>query len=317
VTLAAVDPNDPNPRAEKLRTELSELLMRAEGLYSEIYTDVRIVERGILSMLLRANSRMGLRISQDAIRIFSDPEGTATVDAGPADSMARLYRIPFYGEGDAEYEIVIDLSRVPPFKIPNRQPEFKDQELVRIQLLDEKGIPSAYDKKLWLDRYSSTPTMRVYRLPRMKELRSQRFQLQVVPNGDYAHSLLNDIVRYTVSIASLRPDVRLKAEVVRDPSGLEPIVRVDVYGGSRILGATVRGLYQVTGVGGGQPGDFNTIDFQDDGVAPDRDKDDGIYTARIIVAGKPAPGAECRLGIAAFATDRQSTRNLPPGPSDA
>ena len=346
-TLQANNPdNNKDVAVGQMQEKVEQLLKDANDLYNLLYSDVRTVERGIAWVLLPVNARMNLIKYQKQIRNL-DPEDPLTIENIQVPRMERLYRMPFFGEEDAEYEVIVGLSHIPPFRIPNEQAKFARQELVQVQLLDDKGSLSAYSDSLKLDEPTSTPTMRVYRLPKVAGRKSQRFQLRVVPNTDYAGALLKDVVRYTVSIASLRPNVQLNAGIVYEPrvppaaaqpkklnetdadkllplttirgtfpSLLPgPVVEVSVYGGTPILGANVKGLYQV--LGKDNPLDkFPTIDFQDDGLTPDRAKDDGIYTAQIPVDGTPSGGADYRLGIQAFATDKQPTRNVAFEPSD-
>jgi hypothetical protein len=332
--------NDPASPFANANKQVGDLLKAADDLYLKVYADVRIIERGIASVLLPVNVRMGLRNYQQQIRAL-DPEDPLTVEATQVPRERRLYRIPFFGEEDAEYEIVVGLSHIPPFQIPSREPEFANKELIKVDLLDDKGSQSAYSDSLRLDTTVSTPTMRVYRLPKMAGRSSQRFQLQVTPNTDYAGVLLNDTVRYTVSIASLRPNVDLHTGIVYEtlrpadaakPEKINeteadrrqplntihgtfnsllpgPVVEVSVYGGTPILGASVKGLYQVLGKDNALDR-FPSIEFRDDGVTPDRVKNDGTYTAQIPVDGTPAGGAAYRLGIQAFATDKQHTQNV-------
>lgn len=337
-------------RNAALKDRLKTIGDSGDTLYQAIYSALRDVERGISEVLQPINARIKLDEFQKQVVGLDHDHALAIEDekAG-ADATRRL--IPFFGEEGAEIEIIVGLSHIPPFGVPSKAAQFEGKELLKVQLLDDGGKQSAYGDSLKLDPVASTQTMRVYRLPKdVSGRQSQWYRLEIAPDENYAGSLLADNVRYTVSIASLRPNVQLNTGIIYEPLTASPVltpkkiegeagrrpnidrsmrgtfsalmpgpvVEVQVYGGTAILGATVKGIYQV--LGGNNPLDrFPGIEFKDDGKTPDRVKDDGIYSAQIPLDATPDGGADYRLGIQAFADRRlngRKTSNVPFEPSD-
>ena len=322
----------------------------SDDLYKDIYLTLRDLERGVSQVLQPINLRFDLAMFQEQVQGL-DPDLPEGIKNSKLTRLEWLYTIPFYAEEKAEIEIVIGLSHVPPYAIPSQDAiaRYGDKELVEVRLLNEEGGQS--DASMSLDS-SSTRTMRVYRL-KADGRKSQWYQLRFVPNTDYAATLLDDTVRYTVSIASLRPNVQLNTgifyqpdrtmpeapkrldEAEKDVEARErswdqlrgtfqgqlpgPVVEVQVYGGTPILGATVKGIFQV--LGKSNPLDkFPGIDFTDDGKFPDRTMGDGVYTAQIKVNDTPPGGADYRVAIQAFANrigkPKRWTENIAFEPSD-
>jgi hypothetical protein len=116
-----------------------------------------------------------------------------------------------------------------------------------------------------------------------------------------------------------------------DPRNPAPVVEVQVYGGTAVLDATVKGLFQRLGrvedqFKGDQDSinEYEVFDFHDDGKEGDRVPGDGVYSARIALDPKlvPARGAEYRVAIQAFTTPEEQVkgtqaRNIQPEASDA
>jgi hypothetical protein len=333
-----------------LRKQLHDIEKSGDTLYQAIYSALRDVERGISEVLQPINARIKLDEFQKQV-VGLDRDHALAIEDAEAGADGTRHLIPFFGEEGAEVEIIVGLSHIPPFSVPSKAAQFDGKELLKVQLLDDGGKQSAYGDSLKLDPVASTQTMRVYRLPKdVSGRQSQWYRLEIAPDNGYASALLADNVRYTVSIASLRPNVQLNTGIIYEPltasSSLTqkkiegeaeqkptidrsmqgtfsalmpgPVVEVQVYGGTAILGATVRGIYQV--LGGNNPLDrFPGIEFKDDGKTPDRVKDDGIYSAQIPLDATPDGGADYRLGIQAFADRRlkgRKTSNVPFEPSD-
>ncbi len=231
----------------------------------------------------------------------------------------RFESVEFWAEEGAEFELIIGLSHVPDVK-----ELVAPQEVLKLTVTDVNG--RNYDARL--DYYASTPTVRVYRLrPRVPE-GGILLTANLDGNSECAKELFEwDIVNYTFSIASARPNVQLietlrqevptpednKPSIYRgsvrfDESNGVATIETQVYGGAPIVDAKVFGIYQRITTGLERLEEFPRLDFVDDGTKGDRVANDGTYTAQIVLADKDrgGEGAEYRVVIAAISTDKSA-----------
>jgi hypothetical protein len=279
----------------------------------------------------------------------------ANIDRVPFFAGPDPHEIPFYAEKNSEFEIVIGLSHIPPFDDPSLATleaearflkSLESPELVAMTLLDRDGRPLGLESLFQMDTERSTSTMRVYRLRDDPSRPEGWYRLKLVENAKYARMLQGDTMRYTVSISSLRPNVQLNVGLAYEPGDpaprgtfearrvgedkKDPIVEVQVFGGTAITGATVQGFYQVLGTSN-KLEKFPHVTFVDDGGGKDgsgdRVRNDGVYSARlpILVDDVPDGGAVYRVAIQAYTTGgRRDERgreiqaeNIAPEPSDS
>jgi hypothetical protein len=228
----------------------------------------------------------------------------------------------FQAERDADYEIVLGLSR------PLREFEELKLDHPQLQLLREGNL----EEKPYLGFVPevSTPTMLVFRAPKPS------LRAGVIGEGLYTPRLIMDRryfpvvgrdnrISYTFSVATPRPNVQLIASLrqpqakdgdfdpMKDPEYAyrgtipanltEAIIEVQVLAGASVRNAAVTGKYQRFD-STDKPIDTPSLTFLDDGIYPDLSKDDGVYTARVTLEPSTRRrGAEYRVWIQARPTE--------------
>ncbi len=266
------------------------------------------------------------------------PVDTLDEKGDPKPDAKRLPR--FYAENVrfdpqqplAEFELIVGLSEPLPGVDSDAIRDQKTEVLPDLRLYNDNG-QLVNTPSLHLDRDLSTPTCLIY-----------RFSPEFGETGWYTGAFLLkkgtlrrlglDTVNLTFSVASTRPNFRLTAAQVQMPNdpGLVPPppnrglarvmdrrvkVEVQVYGGTSVLGASIRGVLHKLDTGTAM---INPIaqDFYDDGKTyGDLKADDGIYTT-LISLDQIEKGQEYRVLIQAEST--QVSKNIAPedpGKNDA
>jgi hypothetical protein len=123
-----------------------------------------------------------------------------------------------------------------------------------------------------------------------------------------------DAINFNFSIGSNRRNVQLITGLVQDPNSRTrgtlsradgyATVQVQVSAGSSVLGARVRGFYQLITKGPG-PIIIQAVDFADSGLDGDSKADDGIYTTRIDIH-EVTEETEYRVFVLADTTEGQA-----------
>ncbi len=222
-----------------------------------------------------------------------------------AAAAPRNIRLPrFYAENQrfdktkqqAEFELILGLSRALPDVDDSAIRENKVDVLPELRFYNDNGLP-VETPSLSMDRDLSSSTFLVY-----------RFSPEFGETGWYTAALLikektmrrlsTDSVNYTFSVASTRPNFRLTTALMQmpdDPDLVPPpprrgLVRamdrrarieVQVYGGTSVLGASLRGVLHKLDEGKGRIIPI-AQDFHDDGETyGDREANDGVYTTLI------------------------------------
>ena len=257
----------------------------------------------------------------EAVEAELHRENGAQTPPKPQDEIVaetRYESVQFWAEEGAEFELIIGLSH-----IPDANELVAPQEVLNLTVSDRNG--RSYPAQL--DHFASTPTVRVYRLrPEVPE-GGILLTANLDVNSTYVGYFEEDIVHYTFSNASTRPNVQLietlrqevlapddkqpavyRGSVRFDESGGRATIETQVYGGAPIVYAKVVGIYERITPGPDELKEFPGIEFVDDGTRGDRVKNDGTYTVQIILDAKDRAGngAEYRVVIGAISTDKSS-----------
>jgi hypothetical protein len=256
----------------------------------------------------------------------SEPPNKARLNVGdPTQRPIDLER--FYaekievGQKDADLELIVGLSRPLPAV---QDPETSKVEAPQPTLELYSG--AALYKELTPDKSASSETLLVYRVPSAFPLPEGWYDpmLKVDPrilkslvgtkvNGEYPEDDWNDI-NFTFSVGSNRRNIQLITSLVQDQNtprrgtlsrsdgGGFATLEVQVSAGSSVLGARVEGFYQT--LTRDEPGTIaiKSVRFADNGIAPDKIKDDGIYTATIDIHSV-LKETEFRVFVVADTTD--------------
>jgi hypothetical protein len=229
----------------------------------------------------------------------------------------------FQAEQGASIELVLGLSRpLRNFEALKRSPPdlrfFQGDKLVERPYL-------GFDAEL------STETMLVYRIPKpdigVGRIGVGTFTPKLILPFDYLPVLGRDnVLDYTFSIATPRPNVQLitalrqpqPKEANRDRAAdpdeafrgtlaadqLTAVVEVQVLAGASIQGAEVTGVFQRFDKAD-DPIDTPTLTFLDDGIYPDLQANDGVYTRSIpLVPNVRRKPGEYRIFIQANSTEK-------------
>ena len=257
------------------------------------------------------------------------PVDTLDEKGDPRRDVIRLPR--FYAENikfdlkhaPAEFELIIGLSEPLPGVDTDAIREYKTDLLPELRLYNDNG-QLLNTPTLVFDRDLSTSTCLIYHFT--PEFGPGWYTGALKLTKSTLRQIGQSSVNMTFSIASTRPNFRLTPAMVQMPNDPELIppppnrglarvmdrrskVEVQVYGGTSVLGASVRGVLHKLDVG---TGTINPIaqDFYDDGKTyGDRKADDGIYTTQIPL-DKIEKGMEYRLLIQAESTE--VSRNIAP-----
>ena len=288
----------------------------------------------------RALMQANQRIQDNAIGVVPVTGGlVARRPLPPVDTVddmgnAKLgaVRLPrFYAENQkfdpamepAEFELIIGFAQPLPLVDIASIRECRSDVLPELRLYNDNG-QLVNTPSLKLDRDMSSPTCLVYRFS--PEFSETGWYTAALILGDETFRRLTDPVDYTFSVASTRPNFRLTAVQVQVPSDPELVppppnrglarvmdrrvkVEVQVYGGTSVRGASIRGVLHKLDAG---TGPINPIaqDFHDDGKTyGDLKANDGIYTS-IIALDQIDQGMEYRLLIQAESTE--ASRNIAP-----
>jgi hypothetical protein len=174
-----------------------------------------------------------------------------------------------------------------------------------------------------LDPGASSPTLLVYRVPTVFPLPEGWYDPMLKVDPEILKSLANskpgqpdewDDLNFTFSVGSNRRNVQLITGLVQDPNSRTrgtlnradgyATIQVQVSAGSSVLGARVRGFYQMI-VRGSEPVVMKFVEFADGGLDGDVKADDGIYTARIDIH-EVEKDTEFRVFVLADTTNGQA-----------
>ncbi|CAN5864554.1 hypothetical protein BH23PLA1_BH23PLA1_16200 [soil metagenome] len=271
---------------------------------------IRQYERALEVALLKSGDDLPIyarinRREQEELRrrleaqALAAPAGLNRPDLGP--NRVRLAR--FWAEGEAEFELVVGLSRPLP-AIPDRdRGELVPCPRPDLRLDDDLGAESIESAKVVFDADNSTETLLVYRVRYSEGVPGsglrQGWYNPVLDLDPAAMQQIRDNrqeINFTFSIASRRPNIQLIAELVQE---LGPgqwrrgtllrqegpaIVRVQVAGPSPVREARMTAFVQRISRGA-CPIDTFAVPLLDDGEGQDDQADDGIYTAVIPLDG--------------------------------
>ncbi|WP_157579419.1 hypothetical protein [Singulisphaera acidiphila] len=262
------------------------------------------------------------------------PVDTFTIENGVEKRKPGTFRLPrFYAENilfdpkkqiQAEFELIVGFSKPLPGVDLSALRENKTEVLPDLKLYNDNG-QLVNTPTLRLDRDLSSPTCLVYHFsPEFKE--EGWYTGALILKDQTYRSIMSDVINFTFSVASTRPNFRLNSALVQLPNDPELIppppnrglsrvmdrrakIEVQVYGGTSVLGAAIRGVLYKISDGTEQINPIGQT-FYDDGVtAGDRTKGDGVYTT-IIPLDQIERGMEYRVLIQAESTE--NSRNIPP-----
>ncbi|MFO0910464.1 MAG: hypothetical protein U0794_19320 [Isosphaeraceae bacterium] len=262
------------------------------------------------------------------------------IDTVLKDSAGRplAIRLPrFYAEnqrfdpakGQAEFELVLGFSQALPGVDGAAIRDNDASVLPELRLYNDNG-QLANTPSLMLDRDLSTPTCLIYRFsPEFGETGWYTAALKLNPA---TRNRIVDDINFTFSIASTRPNFHLTALQLQAPNDLELVpppptrgmarvmdrrvkVQVQVYGGTSILGASIRGVLYKLDNG---KAEINPIaqDFFDDGKTyQDVTANDGVYSSIISldqVGGDNQGGGGIEYRVLIQAQSTETSRNIAP-----
>lgn len=223
----------------------------------------------------------------------------------------------------AEFELILGFAQPLPRVDPTAIRERNADVLPELRLYNDNG-QLVNTPSLALDRDLSTPTCLVYRF--RPEFGETGWYTAALVLQDETFRRISEPIDYTFSVASTRPNVRITAAQVQAPAdpelmppppnrGLARVsdrrvkIEVQVYGGTSVRGASIRGVLHKLDE---QKGRIDPIaqDFHDDGKTyGDLRADDGVYTS-LIALDQIDQGKEYRVLIQAESTE--TSRNIPP-----
>jgi hypothetical protein len=249
----------------------------------------------------------------------------------PEDQISREIRLArFYAEGDADFELILGLSRpLPRFYNPTTGrvgPRPIESKLV---LFNDRGVPVDATTALRFNRGKSTETLLVWSVEAPNRLPAGWYTPFLRLDDETIRELKDNELNFTFSVGSARDNFQLIARLIEDendaergtvrPSDEKAIIEVQVIAGSPIRGAKVVGYYQRIDAGSREIF-TQTVEFNDQGeeggmlrrpigerkAVFDRVKDDGIYTGAITLPSGAAGGAEYRVFIQAETIEGES-----------
>lgn len=326
---------------QKIRLRaMSEFLDRVERDLASSF-DKPLAERIDRRALVLAMERL-----QDAVHGGIDPStgevkhrplapvDLFTIEDGLEKRRSGAFRLPrFYAENvlfnpksqsQAEFELIIGFSKPLPGVDIAAIRENNTELLPELRLYNDNG-QNVNTPTLQLDRDISTPTCLVYHFsPEFKE--EGWYTGALLLKQETYRAIMSDVINFTFSVASTRPNFRLNAALVQQPNDPELIppppnrglsrvmdrrakIEVQVFGGTSILGAAIRGVLYKIGEGTDMINPIGQTFYDDGETSGDRTKGDGVYTTTIPL-DQIEKGMEYRVLIQAESTGK--SRNIAP-----
>lgn len=330
------DPNsdptaDPDPNTLDTPVEARELVEEnLPVLVNNMLAGIIRIEDMFMKHLADAENREYYRTVLQRLRL---PDGATLRAFGDDGKLKEIPLQKFQAEDNADFQLILNLTR------PMQIDAIKANPPVMVLYRDDREIPTPY---LQIDRDATTDTMLVYQLPNPRlsagRIPAGMYTPKILFREDHLPAFgFEKKVTFTFSVATdritrlgttdPRPNVQLIAALRQDPPydkdkdpieaeevayrGLvrsemfEAIVEVQVNSGAPVKGVDVTGSFQRISLDPTDSQDIRTetVQFMDDGKAPDMLRDDGIYTAKIPLEPPPRKDAVYRVIIQAMTTD--------------